>query len=114
MATCSLLAVTVRAAGVHLQLRGGDDVLVPRSQSELDLSEACRDEPHTRTRAPRPTPGCERRWLDPKRGLLKRAERIIDRFIARYVLPHLLGVWHPYCWLLPRRFSLAVATGAAH
>src|SRR5262249_25619488 len=26
------------------------------------------------------------------------------------VLPHLLGVWQPYCWLLPRRFSLAVAT----
>jgi hypothetical protein len=128
MATCSLLAVTVRAAGVHLQLRGGDDVLVPRSQSELDLSEACRDEPQTGPRAavptgfplawrqlrpPRRTTGRERRWLDPKRGLLKRAERIIDRFVARYVLPHLLGVWHPYCWLLPRRFSLAVATVAA-
>jgi uncharacterized protein len=128
MATCSLLAVAVRAAGVHLQLRGCDDVLVPRSQSELDLSEACRDEPQTGPRAavptgfplawrqlrpPRRTTGRERRWLDPKRGLLKRAERIIDRFVARYVLPHLLGVWHPYCWLLPRRFSLAVATVAA-
>jgi predicted MPP superfamily phosphohydrolase len=62
---------------------------------------------------PRCTTGRERRWLDPKRGLLKRAERIIDRFAARYVFPHLLGVWHPYCWQLPRRFSLAVATVTA-
>jgi hypothetical protein len=61
-------------------------------------------------RPPRRTTGRERRWLEPRRGLLKRAERIIDRFTARYVYPHLLGVWHPYCWLLPRRFSLAVAT----
>jgi len=34
----------------------------------------------------------------------------MDRIASRYVYPHLLGVWHPYCWLLPRRFSLAVAT----
>jgi hypothetical protein len=60
--------------------------------------------------APRRTTGRERRWLDPNRGILKRAERIIDRFATRYVFPHLLGVWHPYCWLLPRRFALAVAT----
>ena len=62
---------------------------------------------------PRRTTGRERRLLDPKRGLLKRAERIIDRFAARHVLPHLLGVWHPYCWQLPRRFSLAAATVTA-
>jgi predicted MPP superfamily phosphohydrolase len=60
---------------------------------------------------PRRTTGRERRrLLAPRRGLLKRAERILDRFTARYVYPHLLGVWHPYSWLLPRRFSLAVAT----
>ena len=63
-------------------------------------------------RRPRRMTGRERRWLDPEGGLLKRAERIIDRVTARYVYPHLLGVWHPYCWLLPRRFSLAVATVA--
>lgn len=61
-------------------------------------------------RPPRRTTGRERRRLDPERGLLKRAERILDRVSARYVYPHLLGVWHPYCWLLPRRFSVAVAT----
>jgi predicted MPP superfamily phosphohydrolase len=66
--------------------------------------------PWRELRAPRRTTGRERRWLDPERGLLKRSERLIDRFTARYVFPHLLGVWHPYCWLLPRRFSLAVAT----
>jgi uncharacterized protein len=61
-------------------------------------------------RRSRRTTDRECRWLDPEGGLLKRAERIIDRLTARYVYPHLLGVWHPYCWLLPRRFSLAVAT----
>ena len=60
--------------------------------------------------APRRTTGHERRRLDPERGLLKRAERLIDRLTARYVYPHLLGVWQPYSWLLPRRFALAVAT----
>jgi len=66
--------------------------------------------PWRQLRRPRRATGRERRWLDPEGGLLKRAERIIDRVTARYVYPHLLGVWHPYCWLLPRRFSLAVAT----
>jgi calcineurin-like phosphoesterase family protein len=61
-------------------------------------------------RRPRRTTGRERRWLDPAGGFLKRAERIIGRVTARYVYPHLLGAWRPYCWLLPRRFSLAVAT----
>jgi len=59
---------------------------------------------------PRATSGRERRWLDPEHGVLKRMERIVDRIAARYVYPHVLGVWHPYCWLLPRRFALAVAT----
>jgi len=59
---------------------------------------------------PRRTTGRERRWLDPYRGLLKRAERGVDRFATRYVYPHVFGIWHPYCWLLRRRFSLAAAT----
>jgi predicted MPP superfamily phosphohydrolase len=58
----------------------------------------------------RRTTGRERRWLDPEYGLLKRIERVVDRFTARHVFPHLLGIWHPYCWQLPRRFTLAVAT----
>jgi len=66
--------------------------------------------PWRQLRPPQRTTGRERRWLHPERGLLKRAERIIDRLTARYLYPHVLGVWQPYCWLLPRRFSLAVAT----
>jgi hypothetical protein len=34
-------------------------------------------------------------------------ERQIDWLVSRFVFPHLLGLWHPYTWLLPRRFSLA-------
>lgn len=59
---------------------------------------------------PRPTTGRERRWIDPAYGLFKQTERLVDLFTARYVYPHLFGIWHPYCWLLPRRFALAVAT----
>ncbi|HEX9444235.1 MAG TPA: metallophosphoesterase [Candidatus Binatia bacterium] len=55
---------------------------------------------------PRPMTGREKRWLDPNRGLFKIFERGIDRFVSRYVFPHLLGLWHPYTWLLPRRFCL--------
>jgi predicted MPP superfamily phosphohydrolase len=51
--------------------------------------------------------GKERRWLDPNRGAFKLLERFIDRLASRFVYPHLLGLWHPYSWLLPRRFSLA-------
>ena len=58
----------------------------------------------------RRTTGRERRWLDSRHGVLKRFERALDRFTTRYVYPHLLGIWHPYCWLLPRRFALAVGT----
>ncbi len=58
----------------------------------------------------RRTTGRERRWLDARRGAFKRAERALDRFTARYVFPRLLGIWHPYCWLLPRRFTVAAAT----
>lgn len=56
---------------------------------------------------PRQTSGTERRWLDPKKGLFKLFERGIDRLASRYVFPHILGIWSPYSWLLPRRFSLA-------
>ena len=56
---------------------------------------------------PRLMTGRERRWLDPNRGLFKIFERAIDRYVSRYVFPHLLGLWHPYTWLLPRRFCLA-------
>jgi predicted MPP superfamily phosphohydrolase len=58
----------------------------------------------------RRTTGRERRWLDPQHGIFKRIERTLDRFTARYVYPHLFGIWHPYCWLLPRRFALTVGT----
>jgi predicted MPP superfamily phosphohydrolase len=51
--------------------------------------------------------GNERRWLDPYKGLFKLSERAIDRLASRYVLPHVMGIWSPYSWLLPRRFSLA-------
>jgi predicted MPP superfamily phosphohydrolase len=66
--------------------------------------------PWRRLRPARRTTGRERRWLDPEHGVFKRLERVVDRLTARYLFPHLLGIWHPYCWLLPRRFSLAVAT----
>src|ERR1051325_11095626 len=56
---------------------------------------------------PRLMTGRERRWLDPNRGLFKIFERAIDRYVSRYVFPHLLGLWHPYAWLRPRRFCLA-------
>ncbi len=59
--------------------------------------------------APRPMTGRERRWLDAQRGIIKRSERFIDRVIARYVYPHLFGLWHPYCWQLPRRLEVATA-----
>jgi predicted MPP superfamily phosphohydrolase len=59
---------------------------------------------------PRRTTGRERRWLDSRRGLIKRSERFVDRVVARYVYPHLFGLWHPYCWQLRRRFTVATAT----
>lgn len=55
---------------------------------------------------PRLMSGNERRWLDPNKGLLKVSERAIDRVASRYLLPHILGIWNPYSWLLPRQFSL--------
>jgi predicted MPP superfamily phosphohydrolase len=51
--------------------------------------------------------GRERRRLNPNKGLLKVLERRVDVLVSRFLYPHLLGLWHPYSWLLPRRFSLA-------
>jgi len=56
---------------------------------------------------PRLMSGKEHRWLNPRRGLLKLTERAIDRVASRYLFPHVLGIWSPYSWLLPRRFCLA-------
>jgi uncharacterized protein len=61
-------------------------------------------------RPPRRMKGTERRRIDPNKGLLKLLERNIDRVVSRFVFPHLFGLWHPYTWLLPRRFSLAEIT----
>jgi hypothetical protein len=53
--------------------------------------------------------GRERRWLNPNRGVLKLLERTVDRLASRYVFPHLLGIWSPYSWQLPRRLRIAEA-----
>lgn len=54
--------------------------------------------------------GKRRRWLDPNRGVVKVSERTLDRLVSRYVYPHVLGIWSPYSWQLPRRFTLAETT----
>lgn len=56
---------------------------------------------------PRFMTGNERRWINPTKGLIKRAERFADRMVSRFLYPHLARIWSPYCWLLERRFSLA-------
>ena len=56
---------------------------------------------------PRRLTGKERRWLNPNKGVFKLLERCIDRVASRFIYPHMLGLWHPYSWLLPRRFSVA-------
>jgi len=57
-----------------------------------------------------PTTGRERRWLDTEHGAVKRMERTLDRFTARWIYPHLFAFWHPYCWLLPRRVAITTGT----
>jgi predicted MPP superfamily phosphohydrolase len=42
--------------------------------------------------------------------LFKVVERNVDRIFSRFLYPHLAGLWHPYSWLLRRRFSLAELT----
>ncbi len=50
--------------------------------------------------------GEEHRRLNPKKGLVKVLERTMDIVVSRFIYPHMMGVWNPYSWLLPRRFSL--------
>jgi len=57
----------------------------------------------------RHTTGRERRWLD-DHGLVKRVEQALDRFTARWIYPYLFALWHPYCWLLSRRLTVATGT----
>ena len=66
-----------------------------------------RNLPRRQLKPPRRLTGKERRRLDPNKGLFKLVERSADRFASRFIFPHLLGIWHPYSWLLPRRFSLS-------
>jgi uncharacterized protein len=65
--------------------------------------------PVRRLPPPRRLTGRERRWLNPHRGALKLLERTVDRLASRYVFPHLLGLWSPYSWQLPRRLCIAEA-----
>ena len=51
--------------------------------------------------------GARRRWLYPKRGLVKLSERFADRLVSLYVYPHIAGIWSPYSWQLPRSFAVA-------
>ncbi len=51
--------------------------------------------------------GKERRWLNPRKGIVKVVEREMDLVVSRFLYPHMLRVWNPYSWLLERRFSVA-------
>ena len=51
--------------------------------------------------------GKERRWLNPRKGIVKVAEREMDLVVSRFLYPHMLRVWNPYSWLLERRFAVA-------
>jgi predicted MPP superfamily phosphohydrolase len=42
--------------------------------------------------------------------LFKVLERNLDFIISRFLYPHLAGLWHPYSWLLRKRFNLAEIT----
>ncbi|MBI2962403.1 MAG: metallophosphoesterase [Deltaproteobacteria bacterium] len=59
---------------------------------------------------PRAMSGRKRRWIYPNRGLIKRLERGADVFASRHLYPHLLGIWSPYSWQLPRRLVVSEAT----
>ena len=37
-------------------------------------------------------------------------ERNLDFIVSRFLYPHLAGLWHPYSWLLRKRFNLAEIT----
>lgn len=83
-----------------------DDLVVEPAH---DGVAACGLTPRELAPAQRPS-GRERRWLDAEHGAVKRLERAIDRFTARWIYPHLFGLWHPYCWLLTHRAEIATAT----
>jgi predicted MPP superfamily phosphohydrolase len=51
--------------------------------------------------------GKERRWINPNKGVLKVLERNVDKLVSRFLYPHLSVLWHPYSWILERRFALA-------
>jgi hypothetical protein len=100
---------------LRLRRVGNDGFLVARPEGKLHLNRSAEAASPWRLRRrklrrPRRTTGKERRWLNPYWGPFKWTERNVDRFAARHVYPHLLGVWHPYCWLLERRFEVAEAT----
>jgi predicted MPP superfamily phosphohydrolase len=42
--------------------------------------------------------------------LFKVLERNLDFIVSRFLYPHLAGLWHPYSWLLRKRFNLAEIT----
>jgi len=54
--------------------------------------------------------GKRRRRINPNKGLFKVAERNMDLIVSRFLYPHLSPMWHPYTWLLRKRFSLAQIT----
>ena len=104
-----IVTTSERTAGGHLRM---DVNGIRRDGGSDDAVEWPADFVLPRRSLPPPwrTTGRERRWLDARRGLIKRSERLLDRVAARYVYPHLLGAWQPYCWQLPRRFTVATAT----
>src|SRR5262249_33201817 len=54
--------------------------------------------------------GRERRWINPRKGLIKVFERNLDVVVSRFLYPRLSRVWNPYSWLLERRFVLTEAS----
>jgi predicted MPP superfamily phosphohydrolase len=51
--------------------------------------------------------GKEHRWINPNKGVLKVLERNVDKLVSRFLYPHLSALWHPYSWVLEKRFALA-------
>src|SRR5262249_37197250 len=97
----------------HATMAGERSVARPERKPDLDRPPEGPSPRRLRRRTlppPRRTTGHERRWLHPYWGPFKWTERSVDRFAARHVYPHLLGIWHTYCWLLERRFEVAEAT----
>jgi predicted MPP superfamily phosphohydrolase len=100
-------AVNAAACYASLDLMGAHNEKQFATKSSHDKKAGPYFQRRRRLSPPRRMTGKERRWLDPNKGLFKVFEREIDFLVSRFVYPHLLGLWHPYNWLLPRRFSLA-------